>query len=251
MKKRLIKNIAQAFGAIAFLVGVWIAAWAAVGNELLVPSFSDSVKAFFSLFINGGFWKGFLQSLSRVAIAFCISFVFAAALAVVAYLYPAFAKFFAPIAAVIRSMPVLAVLLIVLVWTGAGVAPVVVAFLSLFPLLYTGTLSALKGIDGELIEMSRVYRVGLKTRIAALYLLNIAPQTLRQAGAALAFGVKLVLSAEVLSRTAGSLGNMMQDAQIFSEMPLLFALVAVACAAGFLFETAGEAAARALERRWR
>ena len=245
MKKRLIKNIAQAFGAIAFLVGVWIAAWAAVGNELLVPSFSDSVKAFFSLFINGGFWKGFLQSLSRVAIAFCISFVFAAALAVVAYLYPAFAKFFAP------SMPVLAVLLIVLVWTGAGVAPVVVAFLSLFPLLYTGTLSALKGIDGELIEMSRVYRVGLKTRIAALYLPNIAPQTLRQAGAALAFGVKLVLSAEVLSRTAGSLGNMMQDAQIFSEMPLLFALVAVACAAGFLFETAGEAAARALERRWR
>ena len=228
---------------------LWVIAWAAVGNELLVPSFSDTVKKFFLLWIDGGFWLAFLRTLLRVLFAFLLSGVLAVVTAVVAYLYPSFGKFFAPIIAVLRSTPVLAVSLILIVWTGAGVAPLLVAFLSLFPMLYTGLLSALFGVDKEWIEMSRAYKVPVKKQITQMYLPAVAPQTIREAGAGLGFAVKLVVSAEVLVRTKNSLGGAIWDAQLYSEMPLLFALVAVACVLGFVFDCLGGTVGNAVERR--
>lgn len=249
MKKTVWKNLLQTLGAVALMVGVWIVVWAAVGNELVVPSFWDCVKQFFAQFASGAFWQGFFSTLLRVVIAFFISFVLAGVLAVIAYLLPTFRRFFAPIVSVVRSVPVFAVVFVLLVWTNAGVAPVLVAFLSLFPMLYAGFFAALSNVDGELIEMSRVYKVPLKKRIFSLYVPAILPYAVREAGAALGFSVKLVASAEVVVRTARSLGGLMQEAQVYTEMSQLFALVIAVCLVGFLFEMIGEAFARTVERR--
>ena len=56
MKKLLWKNIWQAVVAILFLIAVWVVAYFATGNELLIPSFSTSVKEVGVLFASGGFW---------------------------------------------------------------------------------------------------------------------------------------------------------------------------------------------------
>ncbi len=240
--------MAQTAAAIGVMVVAWLVIYACVGNGLLVPSFFDTVAAFFETLGAGWFWQGFLTTLLRVLLAFALSFVLAVVLAVVAYLLPSFSRFFAPFVAFLRSLPVLAVLLVVLLWSSAGVAPVIVAFLSLFPMLYTGFSASLAGVDNELVEMSRVFKVPLKKRIFSLYLLTVAPYLLRESGAAIGFGVKLVVSAEVLARTAGSLGNAMQEAQLFSQTPLLFALVLVACFTGFVFQLLGEGLASMFER---
>ncbi len=232
------------------MIVVWAVAWAAVGNELLVPSFSDSAKEFFLLWIDGAFWTGLLRTLLRVFSAFALSFVLAVGLAVIAYLYPPFGRFFAPIIAVLRSMPVLAVSLILIVWAGAGSAPILVTFLALFPMLYADTISALSGVNKELIEMSRAYKVPVKRQITGLYLPAVAPYMIKEAGAGLGFAVKLVVSAEVLVRTKNSLGGLIQNAQLYTEeFPALFALVAVACIFGFVFDCLGGAVGNAVERR--
>ncbi|MBQ8322568.1 MAG: ABC transporter permease subunit [Clostridia bacterium] len=249
MKKGIGKNLLYTLAAVAFLIAFWAVAWAAVGNELLVPSFSDTVKEFFALWTDGAFWVGFLRTLLRVLVAFVLSFVSAVGLAVISYLLPPFGRFFAPIVAVLRSMPVLAVLLILIVWTSAGVAPVWVAFFSLFPMLYAGTLSALAGVDKDLIEMSRAFKVPVKRRVSGLYLPAVTPYMIRESGAGLGFAVKLVVSAEVLVRTKNSLGGLIQNAQLYTEMPTLFALVVVACVAGFAFDCLGTAIGNAVERR--
>lgn len=251
MKRKVWKNLWQTAAAIAFGIVVWTVAYVCVGNDLIVPSFSDTFSEVFRLLGEGVFWRSFFHTLWRVLLAFVLSFVSAGGFAVLAYLVPSFRRFFAPIVSVLRSLPVLAVLLILLIWAGAGVAPVLVAFLSLFPMLYTGLYAALAGVDGDLIEMSRVFRVPLKRRILSLYLPSVAPYALREAGSALAFALKLVVSAEVLARTATSLGNLMQDAQIYAEMPALFALVFVACGVGFVLECLGEFAAKSVERSWK
>ncbi len=249
MKKALWKNLALTAGGIALLIGVWIAAWAAVGNEYVVPAFSDCVKAFVRLlFTDSGFWRAFGDTFLRVLKAFLLSFVVAGGLAALGYFVPATERFFAPMIVFLRSVPVMAVLLVILIWTNAGVAPIIVAFLSLFPSLYAGFRSALSAVDGELVEMSRVYKVAKKRRFMQLYLPTVAPFVARESGAALGFGIKLVVSAEILVRTRTSLGLLMQDAQIFGEMPTLFALVLVACAFGFVFDCLGSVLARTFER---
>lgn len=236
MKNLLWKNIWQALAAVLFLIGVWLVAYVVKGNELLIPSFSDSVKEAGELLVRKGFWLGFAKSLLRVILAFIISFVIAVIFAVIAYLYPSFGIFLAPIVSAFRSLPIMAVLLILLSFLDAGEAPVAVAFLSLFPMLYAGVLAGLSSVDKRFIEIGRVEGTPVYRRVFAIYFPLSAPYVLKEAGAALSFSVKLIVSAEILANTANSLGGMMQEARVHAEVPQLFALVGVAFVAGLVME---------------
>lgn len=249
MKKTVGKNCIAVAAAIGLLFLAWGLAYVCVGNELIVPAFSDCMRALGALLLSSAFWKAFFSTLLRVVFAFALSFVSAAVFAVAAYLLPHFAKMIAPIVAVFRSAPTLAVLLVVLLFAGGGLAPVIVAFLTLFPTLYAGLYAALRNTDGALVEMSRAYKVPLKKRIFGLYLPAIAPAAAREGAAALALALKLVVSAEVLAATAKSLGGMMQEAKTYLDVPNLFALVIATFLVGLLVEIAGAAVATALERR--
>ena len=243
------KNVWQTAAALLFILLIWSIAYAAVGNDLLVPSVGDCLKEIGRLLTDGGFWRAFLHTFLRVFYAFGISFVLALILALISYMVPWFSRFLSPIVSMFRSLPTLAVLLILLVWAGAAKAPVAVAFLSLFPMLYAGMAAALSQVDNELLEMSRVYRVPLKKRVLDLYLPSMSPYVLREAGAAISFSLKLVVSAEVLANTYKSLGGMMQESRLYLEMPTLFALVALTFLFGLALEFIGIWTANFVERR--
>lgn len=243
-------NLVWPFTAIAFLLLVWLAAYKLAANDYLVPSLGDTLREAGGLLKESGFWRAFLATFLRSLEAFALSFLAAFVLSVIAYLLPAFGKFLAPIVSVLRSLPTMAILLLLLVWTTPKRAPVIVAFLALFPILYAGMSAALAAVPSELIQMSRIYRVPLAKRIFGLYLPAAAPYVLKESAAALSFSLKLTVSAEVLANTAKSLGGMLQEARIFLEMPRMFAITVLAVAVGFLMELAGMFVARAAERRY-
>ena len=243
------KNCIIGLTACVFLIAVYFLAQISVGNPLVFPPLTDCVKSFTDLLGDGAFYKALLRTLLRVVSAFGVSFIPALALAIVSYLYPTLGRFFTPVVSVLRSLPTLAVLLIILFWASAGVAPVVVAFLTLFPALYSGILASLKQTDRGLIEMSKIYAVPLKKRIFSLYLPSSAPYIIRESASAISLSLKLVASAEVLAGTAFSLGGMMQDAKLYSGAPLLFALVGATFIVGLVLEGALLIVANFVERR--
>lgn len=238
MKKVLLKNGIQTLAALGVLLLAWFIAYFCVGNPLLIPAPWASAKEFGVLFSSGRFWQGVGMTLFRTFLAFGISFILAVGFAVIAYLYPTFAGIFTPIVSALRSLPVLAVVLILLSILGAGIAPIAVAFMSLFPMLYTGILAALLGIDKEYIDISKVYCPSWWGRVWQVYLPLTSPYVLREAGGALSFALKLVVSAEVVAFTARGLGGMMQDAKIWGELPQLFALVTLVFIVGLILELA-------------
>ena len=124
-----------------------------------------------------------------------------------------------------------------------------VAFLSLFPMLYAGILAALSSVDKHLVEIGKVCGTPLWRKITAIYLPLSSPYVLKESAAALSFSLKLIVSAEVLSLTATSLGGMMQEAKIYGEIPQLFALVGLSFLVGLILETAVTLLATAVEKR--
>lgn len=249
IQKLLWQKVWQVLAAIGFLLVVWWVAYLAVGNELLIPKISDSVDEIGELLVTGVFWRGLAMSLLRALFAFVLSFLTALFFALVAYLYPSFVGFITPIVSALRSLPVLAVLLILLSFLGAGEAPIAVAFLSLFPMLYTGILTALSSVDKQYFEMAKLQGASVGRRIVFVCLPLSSPYILREAGAALSFSLKLVVSAEVLANTAKSLGGMMQEAKIYAEIPQLFALVAASFIVGLVLELCINLLAIAVEKR--
>ena len=143
----------------------------------------------------------------------------------------------------------MAILLMILVWSTPKKAPVIVAFLSLFPMLYTGFLSALFSIDEKYKRVCKVFCVPWHKRVFGMYLPQIAPQALRESAGALAFSVKLVVSAEVVANTFKSMGGTIQEAKIYLDMPRMFALTLLVVLTGLILETLGNIVALAAERR--
>lgn len=247
MKKFLLsKKFDIAYSACALILAwlVWIIAYACKRNDEIIPSFSATMTQFFMLFTKPFFWKSFGYTLLRTVAAFALSFVLALACACLAALFSPFAAFMRPIAAIFRTLPTMAVLLLILIWFAPRTSPVtvVVAMLVLFPMIYSQLYEAIAGVDGELKEMAKVYRLTRTQRLKCIYLPHILPSTVINTGTNISFGLKLIISAEVMVSTYTAIGGMMSESQIYSNTPRLAALTLVAV----LFGIAVELAFRAL-----
>ncbi len=229
-------NILWSVSALLIAWAVWLIAAAAVKNEYLVPPFADSAAEFFSLFASGFFWRALGATLLRTLITLIISFLLALGCALLASAFQPFAAFMRPITAFMRTLPTMAVLLLILVWLSPRTAPVAVAFLVLFPMIYSQLRCGLEGVDSELLQMAKAYNLSAKTKLTKIYLPQIAPAVLEQMGQNFAFGLKIVISAEVMASTYTALGGMMQEAQAYINLPRLAALTLWAVVFGCVIE---------------
>lgn len=215
---------------------VWLIVAAAVQNEYLVAPVGESVKQFFKLFAEPFFWRALGHTLARTVIAYLISFIAALGCACLAVAFKPFAAFMRPVAAFFRTLPTMAVLLLILVWLTPRTAPVAVALLVLFPMTYSQLSEGIAGVDGELLQMAKVYGLPIRRRLAYIYIPHLAPIAITQTGANLSFGLKLIISAEVMASTRTALGGMISEAQAYINLPRIAALTLVAVAFGILIE---------------
>lgn len=216
----------------------WLIAGAAVKNEFLVPPFTQTVAEFFGLFGEAFFWRSLGSSLLRTLAAFAVSFVLALGCACLSTVFKPFAAFMRPVTAFFRSLPTMAVLLIILVWLTKAAAPVAVAVLVLFPMIYSQLITGIESVDGGLLQMAEAYKIPLHRQIGSIYLPHIAPAAVEQTGANLSFGLKLIISAEVMASTYTAVGGMMQEAQAYLNLPRLAALTVFAVLCGIVIEVA-------------
>ncbi|MBO7187239.1 MAG: ABC transporter permease subunit [Clostridia bacterium] len=239
MKNNKDKILKLVYSLSAFLVMwlIWIAFAFSVKNEYLMPSFSDTIKAFFDCFTRKFFYRAYLATLIRVLVAFLSSFVLALACASLAFAFKWFKEFFKPIIAVVRSLPTMAILVMILIWSTPKTAPVIVAFLVLFPMIYSQFLSALTGIDDGILKVAKIFEMSKKDRLTKIYFPLTAPYVFSHIGSNLSFAVKLVVSAEVTAYTLTGLGGMITTAgNIYFQTAYLFALTLVAVLTGIIIE---------------
>ncbi len=236
--KNALVSLGLSLAGFLFLWLVWIIAYYSVKNEFLFPSVGDTFSALGSLLGSGAFWRAFGGTLLRTVLAFLISFLCGLALAALAVLFGGVRAFLAPVVSFLRTLPTLAIVIFLVVWTSPSVAPVIVASLVLFPTVYASALASFGAAVEKYGEFARAYKIGRAKRIFGLYLPVSLPALLSEGGAVLSMGLKITVSGEVLAATFQSLGGMMQTAQIYLETPRLFALTLVAVLTGFLLEGA-------------
>ena len=225
----------------AFLWLVWVIAYYAVRNELLFPSVGDTFSALTELLFTGGalarsFWHSLGSTFLRTLLAFLISLVCGVGLAALAASFKGVRAFLAPVVSLVRTLPTLAIVVFLLLWTSRTFAPVLVAVLVLFPAVYASALACFMDAVGRFSAFARAYKISRTKRVFALYLPVSLPTLLTEGGATLALGLKIIVSGEVLSLTARCLGGMLQEAQTYFETARVFALTLLVVLLGFLLE---------------
>jgi len=249
MKEYLKKHLTAIIsGAISLVVMwlVWLIAERTVKNEYVIPSFSQTLQAVFKVLGEEFFWRALLNTLLRTLYAFLISFVLAGVTSALGRIFKPFSSFLTPIITVIRTLPTMAVLVLILIYTSVKTAPVIVASLVLFPMIYAQFNVAFGRVDDGIIKAVKIFKLTKKQRLFKVYLPLVAPTVVSHIGSNLSFGVKLVISAEVMALTFTSIGGMMQAANAVMNVPRLMALTLVAVLIGLVFELIGGVITRSL-----
>ncbi len=231
----------------ALFVAVWWIAAAAYGKDLVFPTPAAAFKELWGELSSEYFWKSFFLSVLRSIAGFCGACVLAMLCAYGGKAWNPLKRILAPVIGIVRSLPTMSVILLLVLWTGNELTPLIVSGLVIFPVLYSGLDAALSSVPAELEETARLYAGSRAYKFAKVYLPLSAPAFLRVAGGAASLSLKLTVAAEVLAQTRDSLGLIMQQTRVYFQIGRLLAITVVVVAAALVLELAVALVRKAVE----
>ena len=235
-RKRILENVIPPILGVVVFVAIWAVAAAAVGVSILLPTPIETLSDFFALLGQKTFYVAIGHTLLRTIVGFLIAFLLACIFAFLSKISVYFKKAFYPISVVCRVMPTISIILLVMIWVKSAMAPYLITFLVIFPMLYKTVLDAAENVDQGLLEMTKAYRFSRAKSLFCFYLPEMLPAVLTGIGITLSFSVKLTIAAEVLSFTKDSMGRYMKQASAYVETSTLLAWTLAAILLGFLLE---------------
>lgn len=192
-------------GAIFLLIWHWVSAM--VGQSVIVPSPGEVLYALLEILKTKTTLHVIFKTLKRTMLSFTVSLLGAILVGFMTYGFPILRKIMSPVLYFIKAVPVVAVILLILIWSNSEVAPSIVGFLMVFPFLYEGVLNSLTSMDTELMNMTNLYKVSLFYRAKDLYLPSIYFGIYGMLSSAFGLAFKSVVAGEVLSHPKFSIGS--------------------------------------------
>lgn len=233
----IIKNKILGLWPLLVLAFIWKLFSLKIGMDIILPSPEKVFMNLVEIIKDELFLKTIFASLSRGIKGFSISFVIALLIAVLAGISKNVRDFMQPIIIILRATPLLAVILLALIWFPKEVVAIFVCFHVVFPIIYTNVLEGMKNIDEQLLEMADLFQISLKRKILEIYLPGIMPYMIAGISTALGMTWKAVISAEVLSQPMFGIGTNIEVAKSYLETPMVFAWTSIAIFMSFFSES--------------
>ena len=215
-------TVAAVLGTLV-LLGIWAAAARVIGSEIVLPSPLRVARSAAELFPTRPFLLALQATFLRGMAAFAVSMTAGVAVGLACGLSATLAYALAPALTVTRATPVLAVILLALIWFPSGAVPVFAAVLMAFPIVVGDVRQGVRAADPKLLEMARLFSLRRRDRLKSVYAPAVAPHLVSAAHGALGLCWKVVVAGEVLSQPARALGTGMNRARISLETAEVFA----------------------------
>jgi len=232
--KNSTKNIII-FASVAVLLILWEIVSVSAGSEQIMPGPWATLKATARLLVGKGFLLTVLSTVVRGVVSFIIAALLGVSLGTVAGLHEGFDAFMKPWIVVMRSIPVVAFVLLALIWFSKSTA-IFIGVLTMFPIVFTNIVTGIRNVDAKLVEMARFYRVKRRNIIRKVYMPAIAPFMVSGVSNAVGIGWRAIIVGEVLSQPRYGIGAGMQLAQMQLNVEVLIAWTIVAVLLSALFE---------------
>ncbi len=232
-----LKNRILSISSILLLIIIWKILSLFIGSEIILPSPESTFKALFLLAGEDHFFDSVASTMQRGITGFLISGISALIIGIAAGENKYFYLLIKPLLTIIKTVPVLSIVLLAIIWLKTDNVPVFVCFLVVFPVISANVIEGIKNIDSGLLQMAQIYRISKIRIIFQIYLPSLIPYLM--AGLSTAAGVtwKAVVAAEVISMPRFAIGSGMQYAQIQLNTSDLFAWTIVAIIISTVAET--------------
>lgn len=221
---------------ILFWILIWEILSLIINQEIYLPSPHAAFSALLNLLNNKDTYTTIFYSTYRTLSGFFLSCALGVFLGIICGINKFVYNLFYPLIVIIRTIPVMSIIIIAIMWFKDTDVPVFVAFLMCFPIIWTNTVSGIRSTDIKLLQMCEVYKIKKLRVIRAVYLNSSLPYIKAGMISALGIGWKVTSAAEVLSLPKYSIGRFLYDSKVYLEIPELFAWTIIIISLSFLFE---------------
>ncbi len=194
-------------GSILLFLFFWILLIELIDNPLLMPSLNAVFISILNILTSWMMIQVILMTMFRLLIAILISLFLGVLLGILSGVIPKVSWLIKPYVTVLRTIPVISIIVILLVLFGFTVAPYVITFLMVFPIIYQAAYEGIRHMDQELKDVYRLETSDLKLAIRYLYMPLITPYVTLSILQSFGLGLKVLVMAEYLSQTRNSIGN--------------------------------------------
>jgi NitT/TauT family transport system permease protein len=215
---------------------VWKIMSVHLNSDFVLPSPEKTLVTTLTLLTDSRFMATVGITISRGLVCFIISGILGIGTGIITGINPFVNAFLRPILVTIRSTPVIAIILLALIWFHPGSVPVFIGMLTMFPFICTNVSDGIRSIDPELVVMATFYRVSRKRIIREVYIPAILPFIVSGASSALGIGWRAIIIGEVLSQPVYGIGTMMQNAQTFLNVDAVIAWTIITVLISYGFE---------------
>lgn len=220
------KNLKKA-AILAFWLICWQAAAVLIHNPIYFAGPYETVKELLLRLNSRDFLLSVSGSIFRIAGGFFIASACGYLLAFLAYFFPFWADVLSPLMQLLKSVPVAAVTVILLLWWGSRHLVLCISFMVVFPNIYQSMLTGLGQTDQKLLEMAKVFRFKRSDVFLWLY----RPAYLPHLSSALSFSLGLAfksgIAAEIIGLPNKSIGEQLYRDKIYLNTPGVFAWIVV------------------------
>lgn len=213
--------------SIALLLGLWIVLSMVVDNEIIFPSIFSTSKSLVKIIVSDGFFQTVGATLLRCLVGFSISVVLAIGLGGLSRLSKFMDSLIQPLVSMLSSIPIIAIIILALIWLDNDIVPIFTGFIMIFPLLYETVTGAIDSMDKKLLQMAKIYDKTGMDLILYLYMPRIFNSLRSISGSSISTNLKMVIAGEVLSQPSYGIGSQLQLQRIYLDTSGVFAWIVV------------------------
>ncbi|MBN1647257.1 MAG: ABC transporter permease [Spirochaetales bacterium] len=228
-------NIFFILGIVSILL-VWKLVSLGMHSGILLPSPEAVFLVFLKKLPTRGFWVSVAVTSLRVTEGFLLSLVSGFVIGILCGKSRWFHAFSKPFISIVRVVPVLAIILLAVIWFRSDQVPVFVSFLMAFPVITGTIIEGMNSLDPKLDEMAAVYGLEKKDKLLHITIPQLFPFIVAGVRTSLGLSWKVVIAAEILSLPHSGIGTSMQYAQLTIETADVFSWTIAAVLVSALFE---------------
>ncbi len=231
------------------LLLVWKVISIRIDADIILPPPEDVILRLALITQNKSFWQAVGNTTARTLYGFILSFSAGFITGIACGTSTRISAALSPIISVIRTIPVMSVILIAMIWFKTDMVPVFVCFLMIFPIITANVSQGISEVDKSLIEMASAFKLSKSNILFHITIPSTIPFVLAGVRAAVGVAWKSVIAAEVLSQPIKAIGTGIQFSQMNLETAEVMAWTVLAVILSKVSEFAVELIIES--RKWR
>lgn len=208
----------------------------AIGNDVVLPSPLSILNSMRENILDFYFWKYFSNTLVKIFSGLLFGILLGAILGFLSFRFKYSMWIFEPFMNFIKTTPVAALTIILLVWFNSTYISFNLVVLIVLPQIFFSVLYDLKNLDKDIREMIKVFFPPSKDAFLKVYLKEILISIYRSLPIVLGFAWKSGVSGEIISQAKDTFGNQIYMDKIHLEISDLFAKIFLLIVLTFILE---------------